>query len=167
MLMMQINSGRYSRATHPEPKLTPKCHYDRLCPLPYLLHQNLLISFFCEIYNGSSSFPISSFLQSTYSTSSQSVMDWKLKHDHNMNCTSLYIYTRMSSPQMRLICSEVTFLLASVVFVFSVFYAWKAKNHFHHLLQSCNKKTILVLQKHEDYKELYLQTTFQSGKIHL
>lgn len=68
-----------------------------------------------------------------------------------MNCTSLHIYTRMSSPQMRLICSEVTFLLVSVVFVFSEFYAGKVKNHFHHLLQSCNKETILTLQKHEEY----------------
>ena len=92
-------------------------------------------------------------------------MDWKLKCNHNMNFTSLYIYTCMSSPQRRPICSEVTFLLVSVVFVFSVFYAWEAKNHLHHLLQSCNKETKLLLQKQEGYKELYLQTTFQSGKI--
>ena len=68
-----------------------------------------------------------------------------------MNCTSLYIYTLMSSPQMRLFCSEVTFLLASVVSVFSVFYAGKVKNHFHHLHQSCNKETILTLQKHKEH----------------
>ena len=50
---------------------------------------SVCLRFKSAMYTVSANLPISSFLQSTYCTTSQSVMDWKLKCNHNMNFTSV------------------------------------------------------------------------------
>lgn len=60
-IMMRMHFDRYSHITHTEFKLTLNFHASQGRPLPYLLHLNLLITFFCLRFKSICQLPIPIF----------------------------------------------------------------------------------------------------------